>query len=119
MVALIGWYLMVPPFKALKVVTDATTGKQREPTQSEIVHAVPLSKWTLGAGFDSAEECYRFRTKAIAEEKAALDSAMDIEQTFSKLTKGHYHDTGVLEGYVVWRRTQHAECVASDDPQLK
>ena len=128
--ALVGWYLMVPPYSALKTVTDATTGQRRFPTQTEIEQAAPLSAWTLGAGFDLAAECYHFHTEAIADEKAHMDRAlkqpgdpknMDVLQKIDRALKQPRNPKNMdaLQYYVMWSRSRHAVCIASDDPRLK
>jgi hypothetical protein len=48
--ALVGWYLMVPPFPK--------SGHRYEPDPS-----VPLSQWSRRASFDSVAECEAHKTK--------------------------------------------------------
>jgi len=45
--ALVGWYLMVPP----RVIQSQTTEQQT------FDYGAPLSKWTVSSAYDAAHEC--------------------------------------------------------------
>jgi hypothetical protein len=57
--ALVGWYLMVPPF----------TAQRAGPV--DVDDQAPLSKWTIAGSFDTAEQCRdydRFFRKQVENE---------------------------------------------------
>src|SRR5882724_6408228 len=87
--ALVGWYLMIPP------LTNRTGPIERE---------APLVKWETWTSFDTAAECQaRIETltgAAIGRLKA---------QTAAAATPQRIMDLRLLS----------AQCVANDDPRLK
>ena len=89
--ALVSWYLMVPPAIS----------------NTEVNHGAALPNWEIISSFDSAEACHamilylqRTPPKAVPEEEA----------TKPPLGK-HYNPTIA--------QLRDAQCVASDDPRLK
>jgi|SRR5208282_15502 len=96
--ALVGWYLLVPPF--IRVRPDP-----RDPSRDRVVpdSDAPLSRWFWSGSFDSADACQRSQEKEIAktQRRNSLSSSpneMDrnVEMAFLK-----------------------ARCIAADDPRLK
>src|SRR5208337_3162831 len=60
--ALVGWYLMLPPF--IRVGPDPS-----DPSRDRVVpdSDAPLSKWFWSGSFDSVDACQRSQEKEIAE----------------------------------------------------
>jgi hypothetical protein len=87
-IALVGWYLMVPPRPAGPRMPGALAGW---PDTN-----APLSKWIIDKSFDSAEDCERGFRKLVGEAGIAQDneSAAARFQSFNPL------------------------CVATNDPRL-
>jgi hypothetical protein len=88
--ALVGWHLLEPPFKAS--ASFASNGKY------DAVSEAPLSKWYHVASFDEARLCEMARHLRTAASKDA------------EANGGHK---------VVAAIGQYAECIATDDPRLK
>ena len=92
--ALLGWYLMVPPI-------DDINGVQYE---------APLSKWSISHVFDSAAECESVENKWYARAEhifAALDTKGKLSSADKNLPiKSVYEMDG-------------CRCIASDDSRLK
>ena len=88
--ALVGWYLMVPPTSS-KLTPDG--GHYPNPS-------APISEWNLHSSYDSAKEC----------EKAADE----MRDKFSPLLRKGKSD---FESGGEWMQSIH--CIASDDPRLK
>jgi hypothetical protein len=87
--ALLGWYLMVPPF--IKV------GERVVPESS-----APLSKWYWAGSFDSVDACERNQEREIVKAQKRK-----LAQPATK--RGRSVEMGFWE----------ARCIASDDPRLK
>jgi hypothetical protein len=89
--ALVGWYLMIPPrisdWPVLVYDTNA-----------------PLSKWQQGGSFDTAKECNEDKKKTgmlmlQASEKNGVDKQKAMQSIMAMLSG--------------------TQCIASDDPRLK
>lgn len=90
--ALVGWYLMLPP----------TAGVPGFPLQRTPNDNAPLSKWTVLQAYDSAAACNARQSTLFkhAERRAATHSS---------------HSSELRE----WRDELAAsQCIASDDPRL-
>jgi hypothetical protein len=88
--ALVGWYLMMPP----------PYWSKTNPRN------VPLKEWTLFGRYDSAQECSDERSKMIRVQSMALLS--DLAESVSDANRPSLS----LD-------FKHAQCIASDDPRLK
>ena len=88
--AVIGWYLMMPP----------PYWSKTNPRNA------PLGQWTLFGRYDSAQECSDERTKMIRVQYMALlsDLAEDVSDPNRPSLSLDF---------------KHARCIASDDPRLK
>ena len=91
--ALVGWYLMLPP-------------EQGGPGQFNI-HA-PLSQWSLEGSFDTVDDCKRGQQDGLGKWFSAGEDAIKHAQTKER-------DKDLL--MVAWYN--YGECIASDDPRLK
>jgi hypothetical protein len=96
--ALVGWYLMLPPF--IRVGPDP-----REPGRDIVApdSAAPLSKWFWSGSFDSVEACERSQEKEITE----------TQRRNSLKTSFHAR---IDRDEMAFRE---ARCIATDDPRLK
>jgi hypothetical protein len=116
--ALVGWYLMVPPrgveskdishhlFHDTKEATDALLNKTAEigpdPTQ-------PYSDWAIMSSYDTGGQCEQERRKyleiaANAKEREYRDSQGQPLSDQIKISTKQY---------------EFAVCIATDDPRLK
>ncbi len=89
--ALVGWYLMVPPMKSLKNIGP------NDPPESSYTTA-PLAHWEIADTFDSAEEC-KSGLRAFLRDAGLALRQRDPVWTFEQR----------------W----FARCIATDDPRLK
>jgi len=88
-VALVGWYLMIPP-----VIEKAGS--------YEADFNAPLSRWSVNSPFDSASECRAVNANLVLQQRRVFDQA-----------QVHSRDWAVAQRLVV------SQCIASDDPRLK
>jgi hypothetical protein len=88
--ALVGWYLMVPPGE-----------RCLEPSEQ------PLSKWSTFESFDTAAECRAFQAITIKTTKN-LDCSSARKATRKEWVKNQMRWAAMF-----------GECIASDDPRLK
>ena len=123
--ALLGWYLLVPPFDLDKAVVD---------------DAAPLSRWTIKDSFSSVDECraqiwqnYRLDYK-IAKTAEGLWQE-DVEKQRKLVEKGDpaakrwLEDSAKADPHRVLRYTGTVAphdpdwvlgvCIATDDPRLR
>ena len=91
--ALVGWYLMVPP-----LVSDP-----KRP-QAVIDGTAPLSDWVVQEVFDTAKEC-----------RAARDAGRE-EFKRSNWYADHERLTPLDSASLMQK--ERADCIASDDPRL-
>jgi len=97
--ALVGWYLMVPPM-------DNCVGVIKEKPCADS----PLATWSVQSKFSSEAACQE--NKRIGDEKARgylMMLAARNRQSSSRASFG--------ESTYMWYLT--AKCIASDDPRLK
>jgi hypothetical protein len=97
--ALVGWYLMAPPNKK----ADA-----------------PLSEWTVGHTYDSAQACQDALVKGREQAAAKLrhyDSMTDLQRRNLEHDQDAYNqelaDNDSIDAAF------HSACIESDDPRLK
>jgi hypothetical protein len=97
--ALVGWYLMMPPF--VRVVPDP-----RNPSRDSVApdSDVPLSKWFWSGSFDSVVACQRSQEKEIAETQRRNSLSHSPPAEIDRNVEAAF-----------WE----ARCIASDDPRLK
>ena len=93
--ALVGWYLMVPPTRwslsePPSVARNSTT---MDPSD-------PLSKWVVIASFDSASKCEDEKITFWRKSEADLDSVDPDRRVWAEAAR-------------------EARCLATDDPRLK
>ena len=88
--ALVGWYLMMPPGN-LNTCPDSNT---------------PISEWEVSASFDTATQC------TSAKNKQWNDAFHAQAKVGFKGQCGGGFDP-------LWSKLMQAECIATDDPRLK
>jgi hypothetical protein len=89
--ALVGWYLMVPPYVNRKLSTDAS-----------------LSKWEVYVASDSAHECESSKTATLKLLEQEKITGKDNGVT----------ERGAKVIALLFQLT-NSQCIASDDPRLK
>jgi uncharacterized protein YfaP (DUF2135 family) len=94
-VAIVVWYLMIPPIADNKI--DA--------------HA-PLSTWRKGVSFNSQNECDESLKDAIENPMTPAEYEAAAKATI----KARMHPLSKVE---MTKRTAESVCVAGDDPRLK
>jgi hypothetical protein len=103
--ALVGWYLMVPPFKPHKLQPSFTIPS----LEARILNTdAPLSRWEIYVASDSADEC--------EASKAATLKLLDQQKVTGK--DGAVTDRGA-RAILLEMQLRHSQCVATDDPRLK
>jgi hypothetical protein len=95
--ALVGWYLMVPPDSTVPHSVDS---------------AAPISRWSTVTNFESAETCKEALTEL--QNKNGDPAKLDATGRLRRFQKRQPTDPELAR-----ERVDHATCVASDDPQLK
>lgn len=98
--ALVGWYLMVPPFTELPPPSS-------DPPPFDVNFKAPLSEWDISKSFDKAEDCERLRKEVQTKEQSFAYPA-----NMSKL-----NIVASRLAYLAARAS--AQCIATDDPRLK
>lgn len=88
--AVVGWYLMVPPVHPTS--SDLSTAK------GYVDWGAPLSDWETLDSYDSAQEC-----------RAEL--AHQFDDAVKHVQKG--------DPLIPFSLPEYAKCIASDDPRLK
>ena|ERR1700733_11703725 len=100
--ALVGWYLMLPPLKEKSVVADA-----------------PLSEWKMVEGFDTAHDCESANSSLVEQAKKTSSQ----EERKFKASQGDKSSSQNLEAlqqlYFLEVVVPLQKCIASDDPRLK
>lgn len=92
--ALIGWYLMLPPFKNGAVDPNA-----------------PLSEWQIAERHDSIAPC-QWQADHWPEQAKRFAQKLSTNQSPGEATNR-------MANTVVAEMAQHAQCIATDDPRLK
>ena len=100
--ALVGWYLMLPP-----PTPDGVTNPALRFVESD----APLSKWSIQRSYDTAESCEKAKEKA---KKAARQAIISEGGCFDsdRSVRGRIKTTDEIT-------TVDALCIASDDQRLK
>ena len=104
-VALVAWYLMVPPISDRAMVQLDR----------------PLSEWQQDGVFDAASDCQRAKDKEIICDAAIQrGTAEEIDRAceFHAGTKSRTDDVMRLAAHLRIERYTHAQCLATDDPHL-
>ena len=103
--ALVGWYLMLPPIYDVPTATRPESVKIGDKF-AEVRPTAPLGVWEVSASFDSADAC-----------QAALYQMSDrMMKLWAKEAKeGKNNAYSELQAY----RYGDAHCIATDDPRLK
>ena len=91
--ALVGWYLMIPP-------TPQDPSLLADPTP-------PLSVWFLKQSFDTAKECQRAQR--------AEDHQAELEM--HDIAKANAIETNI-ERVQILMQSIFSKCIATDDPRL-
>jgi hypothetical protein len=94
--ALVGWYLMTPPYDPSLVVPNAPLAGQHIDT-----HA-PLSSWDQHSAYDTAAEREKGKDKEFEKTSA-------FEDFQKSAPAGRFLSFAIIEGL----------CVGADDPRLK
>ena len=89
--ALVGWYLMMPPYTGRHLSVEA-----------------PLSKWLIYTSTDSAAECVDLQMATVK----LLDGKQITDRNGVITDKG---SKAIALDFAL----RHAQCVATDDPRLK
>jgi hypothetical protein len=95
--ALVGWYLMVPPDSTVPHSVDSTA---------------PISRWSIVTDFDSAGNCEQALTEL--QNKNGDPTKLDRTGRLRRFQKRQPADPELARA-----RVDHATCVTSDDPRLK
>lgn len=107
--ALVGWYLMVPP-----PGQPRSTGANTAPPND----SAPLTQWTTRNSYDSAQACE-------AAKKQSLDTAsadLDKQRRFAAQRQGLSPDNLSYQKFLVTDQLAYATkalCVSTDDSRLK
>ena len=96
--ALVGWYLMVPP---------DFTGRPHS-----IDSAAPISRWTIVTSFNSADICKKALTEL--QNKNGDPAKLDATGRLRRFQKRQPADPELARA-----RVDNAACIATDDPRLK
>jgi rRNA-processing protein FCF1 len=95
--ALVGWYLMVPPDSAVPHSVDS---------------AAPMSRWSIVTKFESTDTCKQALTEL--QNKHGDPAKLDATGRLRRFQKRQPTDPKLARA-----RIDHAACVATGDPQLK
>jgi len=115
--ALVGWYLMMPPFQSTWFSTSSTEFD---------AHAAP-SRWRIIGAFDSASACYfvRGQYRAVLRGQRTFLPGHGLPDVGGIAPMGDYGDPDATaqifrerKESIVRKRLDYAECFASDDPRL-
>src|SRR5713101_185922 len=103
--ALVGWYLMVPP------ISD----------RGHVELDKPLSTWQQDGAFEAGSDCRRAIDNELTCDGAIYQgTAQEIDQAckFAPGTKPRTDDVMRLAAHFRLARYAHALCIATDDPRL-
>ncbi len=92
--ALVGWYLMMPPPKSIVILPRANLTTQWT-TPDHL--PPPLAKWLIEDGYDSATQCSESKQQM-------MQSAADPKNPMNPMARAEW--LGI-------------QCIATDDPRLK
>ncbi|MGA6971073.1 MAG: hypothetical protein WBY93_05540 [Candidatus Binatus sp.] len=107
--ALVGWYLMVPP-----PGPPRSTGANTAPPN----HNAPLDQWTIRNSYDSAQACEAAMQKDLDTATTNIDKQHHLTEQRQGLWPNNFSDQEFLVadqlGYA-----KEAVCISTDDPSLK
>jgi hypothetical protein len=95
--ALVGWYLMVPPDSTVPHSVDS---------------AAPISRWSIITNFESADTCKQALTEL--QNKNGDPAKLDATGRLRRFQKRQPADPALARA-----RVDHTACIATDDPRLK
>ena len=95
--ALVGWYLMVPPDSTVPHSVDS---------------AAPISRWTIVTNFEGADTCKQVLTEL--QNKNGDPAKLDATGRLRRFQKRQPADPELARA-----RVDHAACIAIDDPRLE
>jgi|SRR5271156_2451692 hypothetical protein len=97
--ALVGWYLMVPPIRSYVPLI--------------LLPNEPLTKWEQRQSYDTAEQCKAARKR--------IQKYLARELTKQRLGKdSHYIEQPVAQEIIAEQgKLNLSRCIATDDPRLK
>jgi len=125
--ALVGWYLMVPPFQHSwtgdvqywmeQVPGVLPTGRTPVPMIDKCTPEAPLSEWTQFDEYETLSECKSGQEKVQDRTREQIESA-------EKALEGESKDAGPSKAEKLRNEEEvdcalYAKCVATDDPRLK
>src|SRR5260370_20513328 len=96
--ALVGWYLMLPPMNEKGVFSDA-----------------PMSDWDQIESFENAAAC----EQALRLSQDALSATSDQEFKERSQQEAAQNGKMIISKVDALRRANNGKCIASDDPRLK
>jgi len=104
--ALVGWYLLMPPWAGGDPPTDVNT-------------SAPLIQWNVGYSFDTRAECQNARAGESRLSDKSLGEKVDAQfaDTFSGQTPTFEQREGAIK--LLRKRINEMRCVSGDDPRLK
>jgi len=114
--ALVGWYLVVPP------LPQQESGEDAKPPES----GAPLPQWSKAGPFETSEECVEAKDKLLMRAKKGLEALrkeLDAvppsasELPLSQADRKVYDDE--VTATVFAAASFQAQCIATDDPRLK
>jgi len=106
--AIVGWYLMVPP-------TTSSENWER------VTPRPPLGQWTTRDAYDSADACRK------AQKDLSTKSADETSEDYRRWLAGRTSSNQLLDEWssqysllsAIRLANQEAQCIATDDPRLK
>jgi hypothetical protein len=105
--ALVGWYLMIPPIESVNRWTDDDLGVKIGEDFFKVQTDFPIHTWSILSSFDSATAC---QSGILQAQKALRDQSSDVLEIPQKPD---------LKKKLVVLQLSQALCIASDDPRLK
>jgi hypothetical protein len=106
--ALVGWYLMLPPI----VQGPVTNPKCQQGFQTKA--SLPLSDWAVDGAFDTAKECEAARRQS--QDESARDP---IEDRLAREGLSEDQLSNLCAHLVHVEQLAQATCISTDDPRLK
>ena len=107
--ALVGWYLMVPP-----PGPPRSTGANTAPPNKN----APLNQWTTRNSYDSAQAC----EAAMRKDLDTATTNVDEQHHLTEQRQGLWPDNFSDQEFLVADQFEYAKeavCISTDDPSLK
>jgi hypothetical protein len=102
--ALVGWYLMVPP-----------------QTNGQIDYTAPLSRWTVAESYDSAAPCREMltnlRNDATSQADKATNEITAKQKQHERISTEQLLDA--MKSLTAHEIAFQSACIATDDPRLR